>query len=178
MADHGATSRVVVSNSAGSVASRRATLSVTLPGDWSTQVIGSATPAGSTDFDGSTWTLRGAEADIWNSSDAFRFARPPISGDFDAVVRVTGLTHTNAWAKAGLMLRESTAAGSRHISCFVTPSKGSALQWRANTGGSSSHVAAPKVTAPTWLKLTRRGNTVTARSPLMASPGSPSDPAA
>lgn len=101
-----------------------------------------------------------AGADIWSTADAFRLASQPISGDFDLVARVESQTNTNAWAKAGLMVRESVAAGSRHASCLVTPSNGATFAWRAATGGSSSSVAGPLVTAPTWLKLTRRSGTL------------------
>jgi len=133
----------------------------TIPAGWSSQDLGTATPAGSALGDGDAWTIRGGGPDIWNSADGGRFAWQSLTGDCDLVVRVVSQTNTNAWAKAGLMIRESSAAGSRHVSLFVTPGNGVALQYRTNTNGSSAHLAGPKVAAPTWLKLTRRGNVFT-----------------
>ena len=60
------------------------------------------------------------------------------------------------------MLRETTAAGSKHAFMIVSPGKGLALQYRASTGGASSHVAGPTGTAPYWVRLTRTGSTITA----------------
>lgn len=130
---------------------------VGVPTPWTSQVIGSASPAGSATGDGDSFSISGSGADIWNASDDFRAVWQSVSGDFDVVTRVTSQTTTHAWAKAGLMVRESTAAGSRHLSVFVTPANGAAMQWRSATGGSSTSIAGPKVVAPTWLKLSRRG---------------------
>jgi len=133
-----------------------------IPAGWSSQDLGTTMPAGSALGDGADWTIRGGGPDIWNTADGARFAWQSLTGDGDLVVRVVSQTNTNAWAKAGLMIRESSAAGSRHISLFVTPGNGVSLQHRANTNGSSSSLAGPKrVAAPTWLKLTRRGSVFT-----------------
>lgn len=163
LADHNATYRVIVTNSAGTVTSTGAKLTVSDPLDGFTPaVIGSATPPGSATFDGTTWTVSGSGADIWGNVDAFRFVSQSVSGDFIATVRVTSQSNTHAWAKAGLMLRASTSANSRHCSIFMTPSNGVAMQWRSTDGGSSSHRAGSLATAPRWLRLERRGNLITA----------------
>jgi|GEM_PF-2763385 len=132
-----------------------------IPAGWSSQDLGTATPAGSALGDGVDWTIRGGGPDIWNQADGARFAWQIVTGDGDLVVRVVSQTNTNAWARAGLMIRESSAAGSRHISLLVTPGNGVSLQHRAKINGSSSSLAGPKVAAPTWLKLTRRGSVFT-----------------
>ena len=128
-----------------------------LPSGWTSAAVGAASPAGTAIGDGHSFTISGSGADIWNSADAFRYSSQAVSGDFDAVVQVESQTNPNGWAKAGLMVRESTDPGSRHLSCFITPGHGAAMQYRTATSGYSSHIAGPQVTAPTWLKLIRRG---------------------
>jgi hypothetical protein len=64
------------------------------------------------------------------------------------------------WVKAGVMIRESTAPGSRHFSLFATPTteKGVAAQRRTSTGGTSVHASGPALAPPVWLKVTRVGD--------------------
>jgi hypothetical protein len=90
---------------------------------------------------------------MWESRDDFLFIHnePRLSGQLTA--RVLSLTPTDAWTKAGIMVRESTATDARHAMMVVTPGQGSALQHRASTGGGTLHIPGPAVTAPQWLRL-------------------------
>ncbi len=108
---------------------------------------------------GSTITVKGSGADIWNRADAFRYYHRPWSGDGTITVRVPGLEAVDVWTKAGVMFRESTAAGSKHIMLVVSPGKGLAVQLRAATGGTSKQVASAAGAAPQWLRIERTGNT-------------------
>lgn len=119
--------------------------------------VGSVGLMGSTRIEGGVITLQGSGADIWNVADAFQLAALPMSGDVEVVVRVTGMTNTNGWAKAGIMLRESLEPGARHVSLFATPSNGLAAQRRTTLNDSSGHVAAGSYSGPVWLKLVRSG---------------------
>jgi FG-GAP-like repeat/PKD domain/Ser-Thr-rich glycosyl-phosphatidyl-inositol-anchored membrane family len=124
--------------------------------------IGTATASGSEDIVMHTVTLGARGADIWGASDQFMFANTPSSGDRVLTTEVRSIDNTNAWAKAGVMFRSSTAAGSAHVSVFITPGKGVAMQYRGSTGGASVQAAQTLgVTAPKFLRLTRRGNTFT-----------------
>jgi hypothetical protein len=58
------------------------------------------------------------------------------------------------------MIRETLTGGSKHAMMVVTPGNGTAFQRRTSTGGVSTHTAGSVVTAPYWVKLTRRGNTL------------------
>lgn len=158
-----ATVTVTVGDAGGLTASRSFVLTVTaLPAGFASQDVGSTSPAGTAVGDGSSFTISGAGADIWGQADACRYVWQGISGNADIVVRVDALTGTDAWAKAGIMVRESTAAGSRHVSLFATPANGVAFQFRSQAGGSSAHVAGPNVMVPTWLRLSRSGSNFTA----------------
>ncbi len=43
-----------------------------------------------------------------------------MSGDLDITVRVASLENVDLWAKAGLMIRETLAADSRHVDMMMT----------------------------------------------------------
>jgi len=124
--------------------------------------IGTSTTSGFEDFIGHTVTLGARGADIWGASDQFMLANTPRTGDGVLTAEVRSIDNTNAWAKAGVMFRASTAADSAHVSVFITPGKGVAMQYRGSTGAGSIQAAQTiGVTAPAFLRLTRRGNTFT-----------------
>ena len=105
-------------------------------------------------------TVTGSGADIWGSADGCRFASQRVTGDVQVTAQVSGLTNTNEWAKAGVMIRESLTTGSRHASTFATAAKGLAYQRRRATDGTTSHTAGPGSAAPYWVRIARLGNVV------------------
>lgn len=123
--------------------------------------IGSPGVAGSTSSTDGRWTVTGGGADIWSTSDQFHYACQPLTGDGTITARVVSQTNTDPWAKAGVMMRASTAAGAAHAMVVVTPSNGVAFQYRSSTGATSSHVAGPTGTVPRWVRLSRSGSTLT-----------------
>ncbi len=130
-----------------------------LPTGWNGAVVGSAT-AGSTAFADGTWTISGSGTDIWNASDGFRFTWREASGDVRITARIIAISNTDAWAKAGIMIRESIEPAARHAFTCVTPGNGIAFQRRSAAGGTSDHTAGPRATAPYWVRLERSGSTV------------------
>ena len=160
--------RVLAVNAAGSSAASNtasaATLPAsTLPAGWSDADVGGPAPAGSALCSGSIYTVTGGGADIWGTADQFNFASQNVIGDQTLIARVTSLGNTNGWAKAGMMVRDSSAAGAICVDLLVTPSNGVVLQWRSATGGASSNiqaagVAAPTASHPVWLKLVKNGS--------------------
>ena len=137
---------------------------ITLPTPWLSQDIGAVGRAGTASFANATGTysVTGAGADIWGTADAFRFVYQPFSGDGQIVARVASVQNTNAWVKAGVMIRGDLTPGSAQAMMMVTPGKGNNFQRRLTNGGVSTGTAGALVTAPYWVKLTRAGNTVTA----------------
>jgi regulation of enolase protein 1 (concanavalin A-like superfamily) len=132
----------------------------TLPTGWASRDIGSVGVAGSASVASGTWTLRGSGANIWSTSDEFRFAYRAVTGNVDIRVRVASLEDANDWSKAGLMIRESLAANSRNAFMLVTPSSGSAFQSRSSTGGLTTRTLSAGA-VPVWLRLVRQGNVFT-----------------
>ena len=133
-----------------------------LPLGWGSQDIGSPSANGTATYDGSTFTIKGSGADIWNTSDAFRYVYQAATGDCAIVARVKGVQNTDGWAKAGIMIRETQSANAKHASIFVTPSNGVAFQTRSTTSGISQNVNTTGLAAPYWIKIVRSGNTFTA----------------
>lgn len=139
-----------------------APLAPSLPAPWVDADIGSPGMAGSGSYLAGTFTLKGGGADIWNTSDQFNFVYQPFNGDGAIIARVGTEQNTNAWAKAGVMIRESLAANATDVFEAVTPGNGYAFQYRTATGASASWPGASIAgTAPEWVKLVRAGNVFT-----------------
>lgn len=104
------------------------------------------------------YSVTGCGKDIWGTSDAFRFVSISHSGDLSVVVRVLSQTDTDEWAKAGLMIRSSTAPDAAFAEMVLTPRHGVSFQRRTRDGEDMNYAttSAP-ASPPVWLKLVRRG---------------------
>ena len=156
-----ATDNAGLSTTSSTVAITVTTAPATLPAPWTNRDIGTVSPAGNASFSNGIFTARGAGADIWGTADAFHYVYQPISGNVEIVARVNSLTNTNAWAKAGVMIRESLTSGSTHAMVVATPGNGVSFQRRTTTGGTSTSTASTG-TIPVWVKISRSGSTFTA----------------
>jgi hypothetical protein len=133
-----------------------------LPSPWKAIDIGAVGAAGGVNYASSKFTVIGSGTDIWGTADEFRYVYQSASGDCSIVARVAGITNTDPWAKAGVMIRETLTDGSKHSSIFITPGNGVAAQARTATSASSINVNATGPVAPYWLKGVRSGSTFTA----------------
>jgi regulation of enolase protein 1 (concanavalin A-like superfamily) len=111
--------------------------------------------SGSYGGDGTTVRAHSSGSDIWGTSDSYLFAAMPIGDNRQITVRVRALDNTNVWAKAGVMIRESLAEGSKHADAIVSPGKGIAMQYRSATGGASASAVQMNGAAPIWLRIRR-----------------------
>ena len=111
--------------------------------------------------DNGTYLISSSGADIWGTSDAFGFLHENGSGDIEVSAKIESLENTNSWAKAGVMIRESLNANSKHAMTVITPSQGVSFQRRTSTGSNSSHTTIGGVSAPESVKLIRQGNKFT-----------------
>jgi regulation of enolase protein 1 (concanavalin A-like superfamily) len=146
-----------------------AAMALTYPRDWTQYGVGVLSlwfkgyPASAGSFaeepDGS-YTMTAAGADIWNRSDEFHFAHREFSGDGSISVKVDSLTHTDGWAKAGVMIRDTLDADCANAMVYVTPDGRLGVQVRFMRGDVSYGLASDPgfVTGPHWVKLTRQGN--------------------
>jgi len=112
-------------------------------------------------------------------TDSFSFARQPLTGNGTITARVTSLTGEHAdlnggparvgsgmvpglaeWAKAGIIIKQSTHQGSAYAAMMVTGRHGVRMQYNF-TGDTAGMPGAVSAAHPRWLRLTRSGNTIT-----------------
>ena len=154
-------SYVVTAVNIGGESAESSSVSV-LPYPWLTQDVGTGGLAGSAFVSNGTFFVDGSGADIWDSSDAFRYVYTQLSGNCTLVARVTGVEDTDPWAKACIMIRSSLAGGAPNAMVCVTPGNGISFQWRSTTDGISYSSNTQGLVSPYWIKLVRSGNIFTA----------------
>jgi regulation of enolase protein 1 (concanavalin A-like superfamily) len=132
-----------------------------LPPPWTDGDVGAVPIAGSAQESSGTFIVNGSGADIWNTADAFHFVYQPMTGDGSIQARVTGIQQADAWSKAGVMIRESLDANSKHALMLVSAANGTRFLWRSATGGASQSLVGPAAAAPVWVRVTRSGDTLT-----------------
>ena len=129
-----------------------------LPGGQQEIDLGEPAIAGTTAYVAGTYTIAAAGADIWDRADQFHFVYQPISGNVEIVARVVSVDYVDDWSKAGVMIRESLTASSRHASVFLSPANGFAFQRRPVTAEESVHTAGGESAGPGWMRLVRTGD--------------------
>jgi hypothetical protein len=106
-----------------------------------------------------TYTMTGSGADIWavdgEEADEFHFAFKVLTGPGSIVARVESVENTNAWAKAGVMIRETLEPDSAHAMMVVTPGSGVSFQRRPGRGATSIDDTTAGITSPYWVKIER-----------------------
>ncbi len=131
------------------------------PTGWSDSDVGTVGIAGSASYGSDEFTVSGSGAAIWGTADGFNFAYQSLSGDGTIVARLVSLTGGATGQSAGLMIRETLTAGSRHYFVNYTPPNNGAFGWsdRTTTNGSSSgQTITGNTSAPYWVKVVRSGN--------------------
>jgi hypothetical protein len=128
--------------------------------------IGGATPAGSASYADGTWTVVGAGADSWGTSDSGHFAYQALTGDGAIIAKVESIQNTSIYAKAGVMMRTSLAQGAPRATMLVTNQvkveqnmPNLSVYGGTNYGNKALPIAN---TVPSyWVKLERIGNMIT-----------------
>ncbi|MBN1479637.1 T9SS type A sorting domain-containing protein [candidate division KSB1 bacterium] len=127
-----------------------------LPEGWLTMNIGPVGKEGSTTENNGTWYVTGSGDDIWNASDAFRFAFQVQKGNIEITARLSNLTKSHDWTKAGLMIRDELTTDSKHVFMAIASENGQSFQYRTTKSGASNLIPGnPNAVPPQWLKLTR-----------------------
>ncbi len=128
---------------------------------WSDSDIGDVGSVGSATIYNGLFTVIGSGSDIWNDADAFHYVYQQLSGDCIITAETDSVQDTAAWAKAGVMIRETLDPGSAFADCFTSYSAGAAFQYRqvANNGCGNAGDTSEK--PPYWERLVRTGNVIT-----------------
>ncbi len=126
-------------------------------------------PVGAVEEDG-VFTIGASGADIWGNADQFRYVYKTLNGDGSITARVDSMTNvTNVWAKAGVMIRQSTDAGSAHSMTVITgdftplgsAGNGASFQGRQTADAASVNADSPEVVAPPYyVQVVREGNMI------------------
>lgn len=132
------------------------------PAGWSCADIGSPTPAGSQSVSNNTWTIQGGGSDISGTSDQFRFIWQTLAGDGAVSAQVTSQSNTNAWAKAGAMVRGSADPGSPEYSVLLTPGNGVTVQYRNAQGAYTNEATDIAGAPPLYVEIVRIGTILSA----------------
>lgn len=137
-------------------------LPVKCPTGWSCADIGNPALAGSQSVSGSTWTITAGGTDIWNTSDQFHYVWQPLAADGSVSAQVVSQSNSSSWAKAGVMIRQNSTAGSAYYFAMVTPSNGVVIQYRSAAGAKSQTQVSISGNVPVYLAVARTGTTFTA----------------
>ncbi|MGD2095434.1 MAG: PA14 domain-containing protein [Phycisphaerales bacterium] len=145
-----------------------AALTLTYPTDWTEKDVNTLTiwyrgnPAGLIEEPADTFIVVGSGADTWGAADEFRYVYKRLTGDGEIIAKVESIENTHEWAKAGVMIRDSLASGSRHAFCCISPNNGTAFQNRRQTSLDTFNSNTPGVQAPYWVRLVRQGTQISA----------------
>jgi regulation of enolase protein 1 (concanavalin A-like superfamily) len=132
-----------------------------LPMLWKGVDVGLVGIAGSSSDTTGTYTVIGSGADVWGTADAVQFASMNFAGDVEIKARVASQTNSNAWAKAGVMMRDGTGAGAVNVFVALTPGNGTTFQTRSTVGGSTV-TSGSTATSYNWVRLVRAESVFTA----------------
>ena len=129
------------------------------PSAWLAGDIGSVAVPGSFSRAGGVFTISGSGTDIWHRDDGFQFVFQSVDGDGALTAQVLNILNTDEWAKAGVMIRETTNASSRFALACIRSDGQAQFIWRDAPGAEAQ--ASPLVGdrgCPKWLKVVRTGN--------------------
>lgn len=124
---------------------------------WQSQDIGNVGVAGQSCQFNDVFVISGSGEDIWQQQDGFQFAYQAFTGDAAIIARVTQLTNTDPWAKAGVMIRSSLEDNATNVFLALTAENNGIFQTRSFIGGATEASYFNEQT-PYWLRLERRGD--------------------
>ena len=134
-------------------------------GGTKTTPTGSTTP---TTTGTTTYAVTGGGPDIGGTTDNFQFASQTLTGDGCIIARITGMKSPGQNAKAGVMLRATTDAGSANAYMYLKgnnqiwftdrTSTGATTTISTGNGSNTNGTAAPSTKF--WLKIMRQGTNI------------------
>ncbi len=102
-----------------------------------------------------TYTMTARSENISGQSDHFHYVYKQLSGPGSIVVKVESVTNTSDSAKAGVMIRDTLEADSKHALVFARPDGGVRFRRRTETAGDSTSSVDNNLALPHWVKLER-----------------------
>ncbi len=132
------------------------------PGGWNCDDVGNPALVGNQVVNKGIITLQSAGKDIWGVSDQFHFVWRSLANNSTVSTHITALQQTDELAKAGVMLRTSTADDAPYYAAFITPHKGITIRYRTVKGLNAQVVTSNAAFhLPTYLRVARWKNIFT-----------------
>ncbi len=122
-----------------------------LPSPWADIDVGGPGVAGSASFSSGVFTVSGSGADIFGTNDQFNFVHQPVTANGTLIARVSSQTNTSSNAKAGIIWKQNTTAGSNYLLIAAMPAGGIKVQYNFNGSVAGATYTFPNV----WMKLFR-----------------------
>ena len=135
-----------------------------VPPPWQQQDIGTVGVAGGAVYGGGLFTLLASGNDIGGTADGFHYVYQSMSNNCTLVAFVSSPQSTQAWAKAGVMIRDSLNPNAANAFIGVTPGYGVTWQVRSSDGGSTTNSTTTGLSVwceSYWVKLAQSGTTLT-----------------
>lgn len=133
-----------------------------LPEGWNPQDIGGVKFPGSAACDAKgAFTLTASGWGAWGAKDSLHFAGRPLKGDGQIIAHVAKLDVSRGPVVAGVMIRQSLAPDAPMAGACLYPS-GEVRLPRRPAGSAKDFKPAEDLAPQTWVRLTRRGETLTA----------------
>ncbi len=134
------------------------------PAGYQESDIGVVGTPGSSGYDSANgvFNVSGAGNDIFGSDDAFHYVYTPLTGNGSFVVEQTQVIAADSTAPSGIDLRSSLASDAANMFLADEPGGDVIVNDRTTDGGTGGNLLSSSNPLPSWLKLTRSGDTVTA----------------
>ncbi|NKI73277.1 DUF1349 domain-containing protein [Dickeya sp. CFBP 2040] len=134
-----------------------------LSSNWKQQDIGKTDTPGVATEDQDVIALEAHTGDMWGAADNVNFVYQQLKGDGSITARLIDLRYSDPQAKAGVMMRNTLSDSSAYMLTGYTASSGAMSQWRSKdasaTGNRGVFAKSENGSQPTWLRVTRDGNT-------------------
>jgi hypothetical protein len=127
-----------------------------LPTGWQSDPIGLRAQGGQKMISPDAITLYAGGQDIWEVDDSFYLLSRPTRGDAALSATLHGVTNTHHYAKAGLMLRGSSAPDAAHLLISAFPNGFVTIGWRAEKGAVMEQINLDTLPFPIRLTLVRK----------------------
>jgi hypothetical protein len=123
------------------------------------------TYGGVSGFANGQFVVTNYDTQIDNYNDSFYYVYKPMTGDGYFSARVNAVCTAAGCGSAGIMMRESLNANSRHVTMQIAPGTGTrygaVFGFRNATNGYTQNATLPGFVSPSWVKLVRAGNLFT-----------------
>ena len=128
-------------------------------GAWLNADVGSPGAAGSVSSFGTTYTVAGGGQGTAGTADQFHYLYQTLNGDGVLVAQVAATQGTASGSEAGVMIRESLAAGAKYVGVFVNANGVGSFEARPTTNAGVAGATPPAGNSGKyWVKLVRDGN--------------------